>query len=75
MCKVTNICNFLWDGHLEDSGYNGESEQERPSGLVSEDAAHAQHLRQQDGDGDDQLVDGADLKVEFFSVETCEPEA
>jgi len=50
---------------LQNSRDDGEAEEDRPSGLVSEDAAHAQHLGDQDGDRDDQLVDGADLKSEI----------
>ena len=48
--------------NLQDPGDDGESEKDRPAGLVSEDAAHAQDLGDQDRDRDDQLVDGADLR-------------
>ncbi len=47
--------------YLKNSGNNGEAEKERPAGLVAKDASHAQDLSQEDGDGDDQLIDSADL--------------
>ena len=46
---------------LYDGRDSGEDEQPRPAGLVAEDVGHAEHLGQEDGDGDDELVDGADL--------------
>ena len=48
--------------YLKDARDNGESKEEGPSGLVTKDAAHAQHLGQEDGDGDNQLIDSSNLK-------------
>ena len=50
---------------LKNSGDDGEAEKERPAGLVPEDASHTQDLRQEDGDGDDQLIDSSDLEKKY----------
>ena len=50
---------------LKNSGDDGEAEKERPASFVSEDASHAQDLRQEDGDGDDQLIDSSDLEKKY----------
>ena len=60
--------------HLEQSGNDGEPKEEWPSVFVTQNAAHAQHLGQEDRDGDDQLVHGSDLKkneISFLATVQC----
>ena len=48
-------------GQLYDGRHGGQDEEPGPAVVVAEDVGHAEHLGQEDGDGDDELVDGADL--------------
>ena len=49
-------------GQLEDGGDSGDGQQPGPAILSAKHIVHAQDLGQEDGEGDDQLVDGPQLK-------------
>lgn len=48
-------------GDLQDGGDRGERQEPGPAALGAEDIVHAEHLGDEDTEGDDQLVHGAEL--------------
>ena len=59
------ILGRLWaegeGGDLQDGRDHGEGQEPGPAALGAEDIVHAEHLGDEDAEGDDQLVHGAEL--------------
>ena len=71
------ILGRLWAegeaGHLQEGGDRGEGQQPGPALLSAEDIVHAEQLGDEDAQGDDQLVHGAELdKVNMNHLYQCE---